>query len=402
MIKAASLYYAIIFMLLIGILLSGLLLYSGSHRIFVNRLEAENELIDFNESSIAFALEYYKKLDSTPYIEKPFDDNFILATKKEKYGVLDLLFCKSYFHNDTITRKAIVGTTVSKNLALFLADNDKSLYLFNTKLIGNCFLPKKNYSKLQISNNSYGTNIVKGNIMASPKKIPKIDEIFNFDFHQYIKTTYSELPPNSSYSNSFSRNGVMIVMNDKIDFDNISLSGKYIIKAYDSISIKKNAKLNNIIIQSPKIHIENGFVGSVQLIASKSIWIDKNVKLKSPSFLLLKNSTKFKETYVNIDESTIIDGGIVLYGKTDDINTNNLTINKGALVRGTVYCNGSIQLKGKVLGSVYTNNFFLDTGTSKYNNAIKDASIKALPTDFTFINLNFLNSKKYKIIQWLD
>lgn len=404
MLKAGSLFYALILMLLIGVVLSVLILNSSTDKLIKTKLELENELIDFNGSSIAYALANYTKLDSTEQIEKPFSNAFKFSVKKEKWGFLDLLYCNSFYRKDTIKKIAIIGSNKTDKLALYLADFNKPLYLLNTKIKGDCKLPRVGISRLHINNRQYKKNVILGNISNSKKELPKINKAYQIPSYSSDKIAYKDIKHNSKLINKFNQPTKVIYLDKSIDIKNIEISGKFILKSFDSICIKKTAILNDVIIQSPKIYIENGFKGNVQLFATKQIQIGENVTLELPSILHLMNETR-DDVKIDIGENSKLYGNILFYGKTEHITTNYLSINKNARIIGTIYCQGTTELKGKIYGTIYTNKFKLDTGDSKYDNAIKDGEINVLdlPKDFVTINLEIENEneKNHAILKWL-
>ena len=79
-----------------------------------------------------------------------------------------------------------------------------------------------------------------------------------------------------------------------------------------------------------------------------------------------------------------------------------ISIDKDAEVDGLVYCQGRTQLKGTVNGNLYTQKFYLETPSSKYENHLLDAKIlNSLPSDFVSVSL-FENSNTLTQITWLN
>lgn len=401
MLKAGSLFYALILMLLIGIILSVLVLTNGTDKLIKTKLSLENKLIDYNESSIALALENFNKLDTTNVTMNLFDNYFQTQLKKEKWGYLDILYCKSYFKKDTVEMNAFIGCNTKSKLGLYLANHDKSLSLLNTTIKGNCKIPNGNYSKLHINNQITNKNYVKGNLSKSKEELPLINRTYNLNFKNSIQFNDDDLKNNSKLTNDFKNTTKIIYLSKKKNIENITISGKFIVKSFDSVCIKKTAKLDNIIIQSPIIYIEQGFKGSLQLFASKKIIIDSNVILENPSFIHLYNEIKNQDVDITISKNSEIHGGILLYGESKNINSNYLNINENVTVFGNIYCNGITELRGKLYGTIYTDKFELHTKDALYSNAIKNGLIDAinLPNDFVRINLLKEESLNFEILK---
>jgi hypothetical protein len=104
------------------------------------------------------------------------------------------------------------------------------------------------------------------------------------------------------------------------------------------------------------------------------------------------DSNELIELYVG-NNSTVI-GGIVLTGNNYSNSLQRLiTIEEGAKIVGDVYCYGKTQLKGSVIGTVFTDRFFLKTAAATYENYIFNGTInkKDLPT--YFVRLPFYENK---------
>lgn len=127
------------------------------------------------------------------------------------------------------------------------------------------------------------------------------------------------------------------------------------------------------------------------------------MELKYPSSIYIRNDSE-ERIEIFLDEKSKLAGGIVLTGDSYQSSLNRLvTIEKNAIVMGDVYCYGKTQLKGKVIGTVYTDRFYLKTASSIYENYIINGEInrEALPEDFIGLPL-FANEKiRYELIKEL-
>jgi len=77
-----------------------------------------------------------------------------------------------------------------------------------------------------------------------------------------------------------------------------------------------------------------------------------------------------------------------------------MAIDKDALVVGDIYCNGILELKGSVIGSVYTHKLQLETRSSKYADVILNGIIdtSGIPDNFVGLPL-FANTEKKEFEQ---
>jgi hypothetical protein len=70
------------------------------------------------------------------------------------------------------------------------------------------------------------------------------------------------------------------------------------------------------------------------------------------------------------------------------------------IIKGEVYCNTNIELKGTVFGTVYTSNFIAKQSGSVYQNHLYNATIVVDSLSQKYVGLPFSNSKK-GVLKWL-
>ncbi len=406
MLKAGSLYYSLIIVILVGTLIGALVLSISTHQTFRNRSELNGELVETCINGIKFGLAFYDELSTSKETIDIFENSKKVSLYKEQWGGFNLLFCESFLKNETIEKIAIIGNYSEDNFALYLSDLDRPLLLSGKSTIyGDCKLPNEGISSTFIDgvNSSNSEKLVVGRVLKSEKKLPKLTLNITSVFDEFNHLDYESILEKGFFKNDFNNIPVIVNLNEIIDIEDVMISGKVIIQSQDSISIRKTAKLENVIIKSPKVYIERGFNGSIQIIASSNVFIDENVTLEYPSFIALENNDKTTQAKISISPNSNILGGILLYGNTSSEYQNQLIIDANVLVAGNIYCNGETQLKGKIKGTIYTNRFFLNTDESEYNNVILNGSIDNISLPKKFVRINLFEEKKinYEIIKWL-
>lgn len=396
MLRAHSLLYAIYICLLVSIICGAMIYFFNLYGLLNQHYNLKEDLYIQNQSAINFALG--KKLlveenseEEDPQITNIYDIN--------RYGLLSLLVCKSSFKSDTVSSAHFVGSYLKKKTALHIANFTQNIsFSGNVNIIGDCFLPN-----LQI-NPSYLTNEVNvlkqiGKKEISGVNLPKLST--NFD--QILinaNITKSNLEENtkvndSIYFNSFQNSTKEIITKNTIE--NIIIKGNFVLKNKDSIRIRKNAVLEDVIIISPKIYIEEGFNGSAQFFSSEQIIVESKVILNYPSVICLKNSNSLDEAKIEIGENTKIFGAVVLFGNTiDNISKNTITFSKNTLLVGNMYCTGKIDLKGIVYGSVYTNKIFYKSPSSIHENLISNITIDPSKKPTYFIDIPLFEDNEYQ------
>ncbi|EZH73945.1 hypothetical protein ATO12_13765 [Aquimarina atlantica] len=397
MIKAGSIAYAILICIVVGIFCYSLLLMSGYAKIHQGMLDAHAELVSNNESAQEYFLAKIEDIEEKRITVDVFDNGMVSSGRIKPWGFYKVLLTTSVFKKDTIKRAALIGQWQKEDaLALYLSDASKPLFMVEkAKITGNVFLPKSGIKAGYITSNAYrDTKFLIGTKRNSKTSLPKIDHIdFAYDIDNARQIRLNEIKDNVVLYNGFSKQ-TLVIESDTIIVDNKKLSGNIVIKSKDSIYIKKNNVLEDIIIEAPKVAFESGFVGNVQVLAEKVVGLEENVVLKYPSGILMNTGNVDKREVVIGKKSKIL-GGVVI----NDINRGLdkiITVEEDAEVIGDIYCSGKLQLKGNVIGTVYTSNFYLRTEASAYDNYILNGTIdrKSLPDEFVRIPL-FKNKSEY-------
>lgn len=405
MLKASSLLYAIFICFIIAILCGSIILIASLNIKIEAKYSLKEELLITNTSIFNY---YLNTVDIKEMnLPKDYLNNGIISNfGYKKWGLFNLIVGKSYINKDTVFKVGLVGVQRKKeNLGLYVTDNDKTLHLSGTaKIKGDIRISKFgiDYKKLGNSKVSRG-EFFEGTLRPSLKKLPKIS---NFVLSNEVIGVYSNniLEYNSGLvkERSHFKPTLIVDATSQSNINEIKLSGNIILKSEDSIFISKTAILEDIIIDAPVVVFETGFIGTVQVFAKNDVSLQKDVKLKYPSVIFI-NSDSTNKTSINIAEDCIVIGGIILTGKTQNEAKNRiLNIDVNANIIGDVYCFGKTQLKGTIIGTLFTDSFYLETSSAKYDNFILHGNIDAfgLPENFIRIPL-FENSEllKYELIK---
>lgn len=391
MVKAHSLLYAIYVCLIVSIICGALLYFSNLYNQLNLYYNLQEELYIQNQSVLNFAL---GNKTAIVEIEKDANSGIEGSYQTKSYGLLSLVLAQSYISNDTVSSVHFVGErNVDKN-AIYLTNLSKSLfYSGKVKLIGNNQLPST-FIETSYINNSLNQLTAEGKITISGPQLPEINPEFKKVFYgiksDKIKLSEVDKPKDSLFYNSFFNTTKEITV--KSNLGNIIFKGNFILRSEDSIRVKKNTVLEDVILIAPKITFEEGFKGTVQVFASKGIELEEKVTLKYPSVICVYNESS-DESKIKIKKGCHITGAIVLFGNSNDlIDKNTIEIDEEGLVFGDLYCTGKLMLKSNVYGSVYTNRFFLRNGSSSYENMISDIEINTSKRPDYFISIPLFNT----------
>lgn len=422
MIKAGSLFYAIVISLIIAIVSSSLILFAYLTRIQFENFEIHQQLNLNADSGLNLLLSKQSLIElnqqKTIDLFKKGNDNVELSRKS--WGAYEILISKAVFKNKEVTRIAQVGFYPDSThlYSLYLTDEDKPLALCgNTLIKGTAYLPKAGVKRAYIEGQSFtGNTLIDGQIKQSEKTLPK----FNKDLVDNIQTAFlkktitandsiisivSELAMDT-INNSFQNNTLVFISSLPLRISSGIYSGNIAIISDKQITISSNAVLKDVMVFAPKIIIEKEFSGTLQAFASDSIIINKNVTLRYPSILgLVIDGNKTKNTSsIILNENDTISGNVFIHKNEDDVlKQAGLMIPEKSFVFGQIYSNGYVDVKGTIKGSLMCNKIMLSTSSSVYENHLLNAIIDVSGLSKYYVGINLVEeSQVKKVVKWLN
>lgn len=393
MVKAHSLLYAIYVCLIVSIICGALLYFSNLYNQLNLYYNLQEELYIQNQSVLNFAL---GNKTAREEIEKDANSGIEGSYQTKPYGLLSLVLAQSYISNDTVSSVHFAGARNLDKNAIYLTNFSKSLfYSGSVQLIGNNQLPST-FIETSYINNDLNKLTAEGKITISETQLPEVNPEFKKIFQglksEKTKLSDIEKPNDSLYYNSFFNATKEIEVQSNLG--NIIFKGNFILRSGDSIRVKKNTVLEDVILIAPKITFEAGFKGTVQAFATKGIELEEKVTLNYPSVICVYNESE-TESKIKIKKECQITGAVVLFGNTNNlIDKNTIEIEEDGLLFGDLYCSGKLMLKSNVYGSVYTNRFFLKTAASSYDNMISNIEINTEKRPAYFISIPLFNTQK--------
>jgi hypothetical protein len=415
MLKAGALYYTVFISFIISLIIGSLLLYLYFHNQYINSEILHERLTNNIESGINISL---AAPEDIPYRKKKIIDLYgdgesIIEIRKEQWGALDVVKVSSSIKKFTKTKIALQGEYIfnTENQALYLCDLKKYLSISgDTRIVGNCSLPKLGIKQVYIQEKGYtGEHLVYGNKSQSKSSLPEINQnliAFNKVYFEPLEMTKDSIVnagvvlSEDSIKQSFFDKTIVLYSDNPIDIDYQSITGNIIIVSNHSITVGKNLKSSNIVLYAPQIEVEAGFRGDLQMFAMEKITIGKNCRLNYPSFLGLFDKSSVGDKMIHISEGSNIAGGILFMGENEK--NNQLTLARNTNIYGQVFCNGNMELKGSIYGSLYCKKFVLKTKSTYYENHLMDVTI-----DFTSLNENYTGfdliegTDEKRLIRWL-
>lgn len=414
--------FTVFISVLIALLLAGLILYAYTFIYMKEQSKGAIENIQFSDIGINALLQ--QKEFSTDTISLDFikKENQTVKIHLSQWGVFEKGISTSQFRKKKFTKTAIVGSLINseESPTLFLQESYNALTVVgNTIIRGIAYLPVQGVNSGYIAGHSYyGSQLIYGSIKKSTKELPQpkkqLLESIEYDLKKYKPVTqddYIALEKSSKIINSFLLKTKAIYSEGPIILENKTITGNIIIKSETLIKIKKTSILKDIILIAPVIEIEDETTGIFQAIASKRITVGKACKLSYPSALVLfqdnKNnpdevSTDPMDNKIFIDTKSVVKGSICYFQTktTADFQTQ-IVLEKEANIKGQVYCNGNLEVKGTVSGSVITKQFLANESGSIFVNHIYNGTIENQHIPTIYGGIVFEEEQPKTVLKWL-
>lgn len=411
-IEAGALQYAIAISIVIGGILAAFLLYTHIQLKLSKQSNWASTAIAVAEDGVR-----YSHTQSIAYSDSLFlqrGDKTILSLQKEHWGIYDILSSTGKSHTYSHTIKSLTGNVVEegKRLALHMDNDIQPLVVVgNTGIFGNVQLAESGVKPGAIAGTYFqGDKLIYGNEGRDFSELPAISE----EKYNYLQDLINGTIPNSfkkinllkekHRERSFNETTSLFYSRDEIYLDQHSLAGNIMIISKKRIRVSAFAKAQHILLIAPEIQIETGAEVQLQAFASKRIILEEGSSLLYPSALVLfskdvEDNHKFPK--ITLQERAVVEGSVVLLQKIkQQKKQTDVLIATTAQVYGEVYCEGYLEHKGEVYGSVYTDYFAVNEKGSFYINHLKNGVIDSRNTPPTYGGIIGDGNKQSLI--WLD
>ncbi|NDI98162.1 polymer-forming cytoskeletal protein [Flavobacterium sp. LaA7.5] len=418
-IYSGALQFTIFIAVIIALLLAAAVILFYTHRFFLEQSKSSIQNIQLSDSGIMVLKGQDEINRDTLSIAVPGKEiNQSIRTHLSHWGIYEKAWVQSIHRKKEFTKCSFLGSSIpaDKCPSLYLKDMAKPLVVVgNTKITGKAILPQKGVKTGSIAGHSYyGTSLIYGNVAESTPELPKLKynygSILDYYLNEFMpeQDNFISLSDNAVITNSFNAPVKGIASQQEIVLENISITGNIIIRSADKITVRNTAKLKDIILTAPIIEVEDGVTGNFQAIATTTIKIGSRCKLNYPSALVMvEEEPDLTQPYNKFQNKIYISEGTVLKGtlcflerpKENDYKVN-IYVDSSVTVKGEIYCEGNLELKGNVIGTVYTNQFVANERGTIFVNHLYDATISSAKLPEAFGGLLFENEVK-TVMKWL-
>jgi hypothetical protein len=418
MLRGSALFYALAIAVLIGLLSSSLIIYAHTERLLLSKQTRAEELRRNAESGMEWLL---GAPDQFPEGEPVLAD--LYGRKRDSVSLLHRTWgAYSVFHVRAFSGKKQEEQTVlagwlpdsTKAYALYLADLDQVLSLSGkTNITGMCYLPAAGVQRAYIEGQSFeGFDLVRGPVRTSARGlepintdlVKRLDEWLDGKFLTSDSViAFNGFDVGDSLYQSFRDAPLVFTSGAAIQLSGGFCGGQVCIFSSKSIRVKKEMRLDGVLLVAPKIFIDDEVVGSFQAFARDSLVAGKKIEIRYPGVLGVVASPRSPDlAYLQLGEKSSCAGLVFGISTVADFRKHvTVRLAKETHVTGQVWCFDLLDVQGTVWGDVTTTKFELKTPSSTYLNHLLHATIDRtkLPFGFTFAALTARKEQRLSILQ---
>ncbi len=393
-VPASALGYAISFLLLVGLFTSGVLFITSTHKRIEAHFIGQEYLLFDNYSGILYGASAME--EGTFQLLHPSGDTSKIQVKN--WGMLRSTVVTTFNKNRNFKREALtIQETDAIYPCLYMPDQKRKIALVGkTRLEGKVFASERALTRGNIHRKPLESDkLIYGKLYKSERYLPPLHPIIakaNYDNLLNDVVVIEQIPRDSTFS--FSEKTTLFRSGEKIDIKH-RIQGNVVIKSLQEIFVTSKASLEHVILLAPRVTFEKGFKGKVQVIASEQILCEESVQLDYPSALMLyEKKPGIDQSRISLLEGSRVLGGILLTSENPNFRKPVRLEVLDASVGGLVYNQGESEVRGEIIGSLYTNKLVANAGGGVYGGHLIDALISTKQLPEMFVMPNWLKDSK--------
>ncbi|MCT4603601.1 MAG: hypothetical protein N4A59_11970 [Marinifilum sp.] len=408
--KAGALQYVVLLSLLIFFLVGMFILRAHYSNQMFNQVLIQEQLMNHLESTKVLLKNNPDLIDLERQMELNLFDtpSSIVGVDVRNWGVYKKLIVQVAWQNHRREECFLLGDNIweDNRPSLFLSDKNRYLSVCGeTWLGGPVQLPALGVRKSYVDGvGYYRERAVQGQIGRSEQNLPALrgdlvqlfETNFNIDFQKDSVLLWENEAIDSIF-NSYRNNSLCLWSPEPIAVSNVILKGNIRLVSKQEIFVGKGVNLDNCILAAPKVYFENNFKGRVQIFAKDTVIVGNNSHFLFPSVIFMSGANGKKE--LEIKNNVRFAGEIVLDG-TSGKQSPVLKLGEESRIEGFAYCNGTVELKGDVAGSLYTNRFILRTPSALYENHLLNNRLDVSDLNANYVGVSWFEKPKRK--QYLE
>lgn len=281
-----------------------------------------------------------------------------VTVEAERWGLYEYVKVRAVDNGYSSVRLFGKELDCNYEAALWVCDKGTPLSLGgNMEVKGNSYFPAGYINYLDTGDHSFQGKKVNGiYINPSGAELPEIAPVAMKLKEKYTKNIEDlssiEMEKGPVRCSFWEDETHFYVPNDYTDF---SVSGQVILHG-DRVTLSARNTLDDVILMASCVTVEDGFCGSLQIIATDTVIIGENCHLYYPSGVCLKGNNC--KPYLQMEENSVLDGYAVIEDTIEeDVSGSRIYVNfeqaAGAVFNGLLYVDGAAELQGKCYGGVY-------------------------------------------------
>lgn len=307
------------------------------------------------------------------------DPHTSVTIRTEKWGLYESAEVRATDEHFSSNRLLGKAQDCDYEAALWVCSQDRPLsFGGNSEIKGNTYIPSNGIRYAKLGTLPFqGEEIKDYFIDLSERELPEVDRSNLYLMDNYLKET--EVIPSSNESRyktyySFSEDEVHYYIPE--DMQQYTIKGHVVLHG-DNIVLSSKTVLNDVILLARRVIIDEGFRGSLQIIATDTVILRKNAYLHYPSGIYLKGNND--RTCLRMDENSTLNGYAIIFGTTENNKDNYIEVNfqqaPTAVFNGLLYVDGVSHLQGYCYGGVYLKECYYLSSDKVYDTTLCNAKI---------------------------
>ena len=291
---------------------------------------------------------------------------------------------------------------MGRSPAIWICDRDHPISLSgNAEISGKFFAPPKGLSYINLNFDSFRGQIIPSmNIYVSNKDLPAIDST-HIQSMRSLKNLHASISDQiPEHYHSFLNDPIYASL--KNTNKNLYAKGRLVVYG-DKVRITSSSKISDIILVARYVTIESGFSGSLQIMATDTVLIEKGAYLHYPSGVYIHGDKN--KAYLHVGTDSKMEGYAIIEGNVEGMNGFVANIHyrqeKESQLTGLLFVDGIAHVEGTVMGAAYLKECYYLSGENMYSGLIYNAKIVRndnIAFPFFFEDSGF-NRKKVKKIE---
>lgn len=412
MIRASSLFYALMVSLLLGALLSAVIMNAHLRSMLTERWLAYNVARDDAHGALEIPVPGPLALIAiTDSVDLFGDGDHYVSVSQAAWGLFDIRTCSALEGDQRVSRSALLGWRCDPQApSLWVMDRNEPIALAGeTRIDGMCFLPKRGLRRAYIEGRPYSGSLTLQDQRVSPGSMPQLPERIMEHIRLFTDGVLAlgEEPvrwsavPRDSLVVAYSDPPLVIDMGSERELRNTRVSGHVLFIARDSVVVEASFHCSGIVICAPHVTIATGFSGDLQCFTRRGAIVEPGAELLYPSVLVCTGDEAAQGATVSVAEGSSLDG-VIIGWTMEDKGSVTVEFAAGTTFIGELWNDGPVQLHGVMEGTVIAESVVLRTPSSVYRGHIMDVQLGPLRrTEHVGVGL-WGDAADIAVLRWLD